>query len=218
MNHHDRPVEASDEDLFRPEAIVVRLLLSLPGISQDHLAQTSEISQSLISAYQRGKLIPSPETLEQLAQAAGWPLPFVEQMAAAAIRVREIPRATIGSFPIESPALEVARKVAVRVEAALVEIGYLLSSEAEDTERSLYDAHPSAYDAIAEDLWSRMADLDARQRRVLVDFSSAFHRPSLALRLAEEGKRLEAERPDEAAELARLAQHVASLCGARVPS
>ncbi len=207
MNHVDMPGEALDEDRFRPEALIVRLLLALPGLSQARLAADSGIQQNLISLFQRGKLIPSPEVLEQLSRASGWSLSFVEPLAASAIRVRQFPRSPIGSFPLESP----AGRAALQVEAALAEIGYLLSSEAQDEERRRIDASAAADDEVAEDLWHRMADLDARQRRVLVDFSSAFHRPSLALRLAEEGKRLESEQPDEAAQLARLAVHVTAL-------
>ncbi len=213
----DPGLETTDEEFFRPQAIVVRLLLSLGGLSQDLLAELSGISQNTISLYQRGKLVPSPEILEQLADAAGWPLPFVEQVAASAIRLRELPRAMTDSFPIESPALEVARKVAVLVEAGLVEIGYLLSLDEKDEDLSPNGPPPSADDEIAEDLWSRMADLDARQRRFLVDFSSAFHHPSLVLRLVEEGKRLEDDRPAEARQLAEFAVYVAGLCR-EVPS
>lgn len=75
MNHVDPEVETPEEELFRHEAIVVRLLLALPCLSQDRLAELSGIGQDLISYYQRGKLIPSPETLQRLAAAAGWPLP-----------------------------------------------------------------------------------------------------------------------------------------------
>ncbi len=211
MIHEDPSDESPAEDRFRPEAIAVRLLLSLPGWSQARLAAASGVDQSLISLFQRGKLIASPEQLGQFARAVGWPLSFIEPMAAASVPVREHPRTAIGSFPLDSPALAVARKTAVSVEAALVEIGFLVNSEAPDAELRRIDASPAADDEVAEDLWTRMADLDARQRRVLVDFSSAFHRPSLALRLAEEGKRLEAERPEEAAQLARLALHVTAL-------
>jgi transcriptional regulator with XRE-family HTH domain len=208
MNQIDPELETADEEFFRPEAIVVRLLLGLEGLSQDRLAERSGVSQNTISLYQRGKLVPSPETLDQLAVAAGWPLPVVEQMATVAIRVREHPR-VFGSLQLESPAVDFGRKMAVLYEAALLEIGLLLG---EETPEPPPGDPPSADDALAEDLWARMADLDDRQRRVLVDFSSAFHRPSLALRLKKESERLAAERPADAAELGRLAEYVASLC------
>ncbi len=68
---------------------------------------------------------------------------------------------------------------------------------------------------IADDLWSRLADLDADDRRMLVGFSPVFHRWSLAVRLADEserggGPRCEgSDRRTEAVELARLALDVA---------
>src|SRR5262245_48973165 len=111
MIQTDPELETPDEEFFRQEAIVVRLLLGLSGLSQDGLAELSGVVQNSISLYQRGKLVPSPETLEQLARAAGWPLPGVEQMAATAIRLREHPRA-FASVRLSSPAVEVGQKVA----------------------------------------------------------------------------------------------------------
>jgi transcriptional regulator with XRE-family HTH domain len=214
MNQIDPGLETTDEEFFRQEAIVVRLLLGLSGLSQERLAERSGVGQNSISLYQRGKLVPSPDALDQLADAAGWPLPGVEQMAITAIRLREHPRA-FASLRLESPAVEVGRKVAVLVDTALLEIGLLLGRERPGRPRI---DPPSADDAIAEDLWARLADLDDQERRFLIDFSSAFHEPSLALRLAQEAERLASERPAEAAELTRLAQYVASLCGGGVPS
>ena len=210
MNHVAEPVEAPDEELFfRQEAIIVRLLLGLSGLSQDRLAEDSGVGQNSISLYQRGKLIPNPETLEQLADAAGWPLPAVEQMATTAIRVREHPRA-FSSLRLDSTAVELGRKVAVLAEAALLEIASLLGERRPERPRA--SDPPAPDDALAEDLWERLADLDDQDRRVLIDFSSFFHEQSLALRLALEGERLAAKRPAEAAELARLAEYVAALC------
>ncbi len=162
MIQMDSGVETPDEEFFRHEAIVVRLLLSLPGLSQDRLAERSGVGQNAISLYGRGKLIPSPETLEQLAEAAGWPLPLVEAMATTAIRFRDLPLA-FGPLRLESPAAEVGRKVAILVEASLLELGLLL--RVEKPGRPQIDS-PSADDAIAEDLWARIADLDDEHRRV----------------------------------------------------
>ncbi|HEV7667298.1 MAG TPA: helix-turn-helix transcriptional regulator [Thermoanaerobaculia bacterium] len=214
MNQIDPGLETTGEEFFRQEAIVVRLLLGLSGLSQDRLAELSEVGQNTISLYQRGKLVPSPETLDQLALAAGWPLPGVEQMAITAIRLREHPRA-FAALQLDSTAVEVGRKVAVLVDAALLEIGLLI---AEETPEPPPSDPPSADDAIAEDLWARLADLDDQDRRFLIDFSSAFHEQSLALRLEKESERLAAERPADAAELGRLAQYVASLSGGGVPT
>ncbi len=214
MNHLDPAVETLEEDLFRHQAIVVRLLLSLPGLSQDRLAELSGIGQNLISLYQRGKLIPSPETLEQLAKAADWSLSLVEHMAAAAIRYRNLP-GTYGPLRLESPAAQLGRKIAILAEASFLEIELLMREKRSEPPQT---SPPSANDAIAEDLWGRIADLDDRQRRLLIDFSTAFHRPSLALRLAQEADRLAVERPKEAAQLTQLAEYVAKLCAGGVPS
>lgn len=203
-----KPLETPDERCFRPEAIVVRLLLALGGLTQARLAEASGVDLSFISFFQRGKLVPSPETLEQLAQAAGWPLPLVEQMATAAIRFRDNP-ATLEPVPLESPAADIGRRVVVLAEAALLDFRLLLPGD----RFARTPREPSADDAIAEDLWARLKTLDPRQRRVLVDFSSAFRQPSLVLRL--ESEQLAAERPADAAELGRLAQYVASLCAGR---
>ncbi len=205
----DPGLETPDEEFFRPEAIVVRLLLGLEGLSQDRLAELSGVIQNTISLYSRGKLVPSRETLQQLADAAGWQLPLLEHVATVLIRFRDLPLA-LGPLRLESPAEEVGRQVAILVESSLLELGLLLRKET--PERPPIDS-PAADDAIAEDLWARMADLDDRQRRVLIDFSPFFHQKSLALRLAQEGERLAVDRPEEAAELARLADYVASLCG-----
>lgn len=209
MIHDSALLEAPAERRFRSDAIVVRLLLALGDLTQARLAEASGVDQSLISLFQRGKLVPSPETLERLAQAAGWPLPLVEQMATAAIRFRDNPR-TLESVPLESPAADIGRRVAILAEGALLDLRLLLPAD-----RTVHSSQePSSEDAIAEDLWARLAGLDARQRRVLVDFSPAFRQPSLVLRLEKERARLAGERPAEAAELGRLAQYVSSLCEA----
>ncbi|MEP7013375.1 MAG: helix-turn-helix transcriptional regulator [Acidobacteriota bacterium] len=203
-----QPLEAPAERCFRHEAIVIRLLLALGGLTRARLAEASGVDLSLISFFQRGKLVPSPETLARLAQAAGWPLPLVEPMATAAIRFRDNP-AILEPVPLESPAADVGRRVAVLAEAALLDFGVLLPGH----RSARTPSEPSADDAIAEDLWARLKTLDPRQRRVLIDFSSAFRQKSLALRLAQEGEHLAVDRPEEAAELARLALHVEALCG-----
>ncbi|HEV7672596.1 MAG TPA: helix-turn-helix transcriptional regulator [Thermoanaerobaculia bacterium] len=208
-----KPLETPDERCFRPEAIVVRLLLALGGLTQARLAEASGVDQSLISLFQRGKLVPSPETLEQLAQAAGWPLPLVERMATAAIRFRDNP-ATLEPVPLESPAADIGRRVAALAEAALLDFRLLLPGH----RSTRAPRKPSANDAIAADLWARLEPLDPRQRRVLVDFSPAFRQPSLVLRLAKESERLAAERPADAAELGQLAKYVASLCAMPTPA
>lgn len=216
MNDHTTPDILAEEARFRPEAMTVRLLLGLSGMSQARLAAASGITQSLISMFQLGRLTPSREVLGQLARGAAWPLPFVEQMALSAIRVRAMPE-TLGSFRLESRAAEVGRKVAEQFEAAMVEVGRILRTDPRGT-AGFSTAPPSAHDATAEDLWSRLADLDSRQRRLLIDLSPAFHSMSLSLRLAEEGERLATERPDEATEFGELARRVAAFCRGERPS
>lgn len=148
LNQIEPGLETPDEEFFRQEAIVVRLLLGLSGLSQERLAERSEIGQNTISLYQRGKLVPSPETLDQLAQAADWPLPAVEQMATTAIRIREHPRA-FGSLQLSSPAVDVGRKVAVLVEAAILEMGSLLGEKTPEPPPSDPDGSPYAEGEVA---------------------------------------------------------------------
>lgn len=212
------PVGAVDENLFRLEAVVVRLLLALPEWSQARLAAESGIDQSLISQYQRGKRIPIPETLNQLAQATGWSLPFVEQLATAVVRVRELRNAPSPPLDFGATSADALYRTALRVEAGMVEIGRLIWADAERRKHAPR-GEPAASDReIAEDLWSRLADLDADDRRMLVDFSPAFHLWSLAVRLADESERAAAQgakdpdRRTEAEELARLALYVAEKC------
>lgn len=206
-----------DENLFRLEAVVVRLLLALPEWSQARLAAESGIDQSLISQYQRGKRIPTPEGLNRLAKATKWSLPFVEQLATAVIRVRELRNAPTPQ-DLKAASADALYRAALQVEAGMVEIGRLIWADAERRKRAP-SGNPVLSDReIAEDLWSRLADLDPDDRRMLVDFSPVFHLWSLALRLAEESARAavqsakDPERRSEAEELARLALHVAEKC------
>ena len=207
MIHDSALLDTPAERRFRPEAIVVRLLLALGDLTQARLAETSGVDQSLISLFQRGKLVPSTETLERLAQAAGWPLPLVEQMATAALRFHDQPR-PIEAPPLDSPAAKIGRQVEILAEATLLDLRLLLPAH----RTAPAPRTPSAEDAIAHDLWTRLEPLDPRQRRVLVDFSTAFRQRSLVLRLEKESERLAGENPDAAAELGQLALYVASLC------
>src|SRR5262245_35197910 len=83
--------EDGSENLFRPGALFVRLLLALEDWSQARLAAAAGCDQWLISHLARGKRDPEPGMLERLASAAGWPAPFVERLARAAIRARWLP-------------------------------------------------------------------------------------------------------------------------------
>jgi len=61
----------------------------------------------------------------------------------------------------------------------------------------------------AEDLWFRLADLDDRQRRLLIDLSPAFHLWALALRIGEASTEAACEQPADALALAELAVEIA---------
>ncbi len=207
-----------DENLFRLEAVIVRLLLSIPEWSQARLAAESGIDQSLISRFQRGTRIPPPEVLNQLAQAVGWSLPFVAHLATAVVRVRELrnapPLSDFGAITVDA----VYHRVALQVEAGMAEIGRLIWADAERRKRAPRGEPAASDHEVAEDLWLRLADLDANDRRLLIDFSPVFHLWSFALRLAEESARAAGERAQdparrtEAVELARLALDVAEKC------
>lgn len=206
---------AVDEDLFRFEAVVVRLLLALTEWSQARLAVESGIDQSLISRFQRGNRTPSPEVLNRLARAAGWPLPFVEQLATAVIRVRDLRNVPPSPLDFGATSADALYRTALRVEAGMVEIGRLIWADAERRKRAPR-GEPAASDReTAEELWSRLADLDANDRRMLIGFSPVFHLWSLTVRLADESERAatqgakDPDRRTEAVELARLALDVA---------
>ncbi len=209
---------AVDENLFRFEAVVVRFLLALPEWSQARLAAESGIDQSQISLFQRGKRTPSPEDLEQLAQAAGWPLTFVEKLATTVVRVRGLRSSIPPPLGFEAVSADVMYRVALEVEAGMAEIGRLIWADAQRRKRAPR-GNPAASDhEPADDLWSRLADLDAKDRRMLVEFSPVFHLWSLAVRLADESERAAAQgandpgRRLEAVELAQLSLDIAERC------
>src|SRR6185295_749267 len=151
---------AVDENLFHREAVVVRLLLALPEWSQARLAAASGIDQSLISRFQLGHRTPTSEALNRLARSVGWSLPFVEQLATAVVRVRELRNTVPPPLDFVEPSAEAMNRVALRVEAGMVEIGRLIWADAERRKQAPKGAPAASDREVAEDLWSRLADLD----------------------------------------------------------
>src|SRR5262245_2154267 len=162
----ETPESDPEEDLFRPAAVAVRLVLARNAWSQARLAAAAGIHQSQLSNFQLGRRTPSRETLEKLAAAVGWPLPFVERLASAVIRHREqqLGRGSTGPVPLPEVAAEIGRRAALATEEALAEIERLLEVETGPGVRE-----PSAADrAAADDLWRRLEDLDDEERRGMI--------------------------------------------------
>src|SRR5262245_7023681 len=189
-----RGEEDDGEGLYRQSAITVRLLLALDDLPQGRLAREIGCGTATISQLQRGRREPGPGMLERLASARGWPLSLVEEMARRVVRVRRARRSG-GAPEIVLDAVEIARRVAERVEAALPEIEALLAAGAER------DPSPTAEGReAAEDLWGRLADLPLAEQRFLIDLSPAFWTPAVARRIARASVDA-AERPGEALDL-----------------
>jgi len=97
--------------------VVIHMLRVIRGLSQGDLARMSEVRNSSISNYERGKAVPQFETIQKLAKGLGLPLAAVEEAQEFIHRMRSLGLETGGlevevkdlsspsvSFPSRDPA------------------------------------------------------------------------------------------------------------------
>jgi transcriptional regulator with XRE-family HTH domain len=182
----------------------IAVLRTIRGRDQAALACATGLQASSISNYERGKVRPSPRTLDRLL--SGLRLPS-SALSAALLFVRSLQRAE-ESAPAAGPETTDASFG----DAAA---GFVRVAAAHAKERS--QAHPSrgepGSEAEAAQLWQRLRRYGARERRAVVNESPQFSSWGLCVLLCEESARAAADDPRKAMDLAELALLVA----ARVP-
>lgn len=182
----------------------IAILRMIRGRDQAALARATGLQASSISDYERGKVRPSPRTLNRLL--AGLRLP-ASALGAALGFVRSLQGAEEGA-PAAGP--EAADASFGDAAAAFARVAATLAKERPQ-------AHPSrdepGSEAEASRLWERLRRYGARERRAVVSESPEFSSWGLCLLLCEESAREAAREARKAVDLAELALLVA----ARVP-
>ena len=182
----------------------IAVLRTVRGRDQAALARAAGVQASSISDYERGKVRPSPRTLNRLL--AGLRLP-ASALGAALGFVRSLQGAE-ESAPAAGP--EAADAGFADAAAAFARVAATLAKERPQ-------AHPSrdapGSEAEASRLWERLRRYGARERRAVVHESPRFASWGLCVLLCEESARAAADEPRKAVDLAELALLVA----ARVP-
>lgn len=187
--------------------VIVRLLRSLRGWTQDELAMAAGTHQRLIWSYERGEKLPRRQTLERLAAAVGVPFSLVERMLPLVdLALATTEGRSLGGTPLGEDTLgdiaDVTRTLTEELHTVLV------SAFAEAAAVSPEPA-PPAEEGRLEELWNSLKDRPARERRVLIEGGREYRSRALCERLRAESEKAVATDAARAVELAELAALIA---------
>jgi len=186
-----------------PESRTLTVLRDLRGWDQHQLAAAAGLSEDTISAYERGKLVPSLKVLLRLAGVMGQPESMVHEVLLLATYPAKEQGRWVG--PVHFSA-DQEREIWARS----ADIGRRTSGAQERwTVKAIVAATAAADRRLARQLWVALK-AEASLAQAIVDHPE-YQIWSIAELLCEESIRAAAHRPDRALELARAALLVASL-------
>lgn len=180
-----------------PRALGLALRICRGERSRGHASRISGIKRADLAAYEKGDKEPRPDTLARLA--AAYEVPLANLLSLADL-LAAVPEAL---NPDDPDGAHSTSRVARRLRR-LAAVEALLAAPARDATR------PAAPDpGSPEALWERLRPYSPAERRAIVRETRAFQVWTLSRFLC--GKSREAGDPEEAVELARLAQLIAPL-------
>jgi tetratricopeptide (TPR) repeat protein/DNA-binding XRE family transcriptional regulator len=185
--------------------LLVRVLRSIRGASQEEMGAAASIDRTTISRYETGDMSPSRSHLTRLAAAAGLSLPFVESVLQPAVRLVLTPAASPsrarfshaggGPAATEQAMMDTVRSGIAVFLADLMARG-AGSRQVLPTSNERLNVPP---------LWARFQSSGScEQRRRLIEVAPELQTWAFSERLCEESERVAAENAEQALELAQL--------------
>ncbi len=186
--------------------LLVRVLRSIRGASQEEMGAAASIDRTTISRYETGDMSPSRPHLTRLAAAAGLSLPFVESVLQPAVRLVLTPAASpaLASRPRAGgggPA-ETEQAIVDTVRSGIAVFLADLMARGAARRRAL----PTSHDRLSVPLlWAHFqSNGPGAQRRRMIEVTPDLHTWAFSERLCEESERVAAENAEQALELAQL--------------
>jgi transcriptional regulator with XRE-family HTH domain len=188
--------------------VLVTLLRRLRGWSQAEMAARSGVNKSSLSAFEKGKAVPSRATLEKLAAAAGVPMWMVDGALLPVLAfARHAMAGGAGPAPDWIPALDDASRGEALSAAERIALAQFLGGAAETGEEVA--AASEREDSAAADPWTLLPGAASGIPVLAAELGAAFER--LIECACAESIRAAAHDARRALALARLARQVAEL-------
>jgi len=179
------------------------------AMSRAGLSEATGIQRWRLLDYEKGKMVPEPETLRRIAGALEVTVPAVLALAALLEAAPEIlgRGAHPGSVDVLKRGARLARSLRSTGKPAIP--AGLASFAGPPCRESSAEAGPAPQQAAA--LWDRLRHYTAAQRRVIVQEVPAYQALPLSTLLCDKSIEAASAQPAEALELARLAERIAGL-------
>ncbi len=191
------PRNEEEEEDPRATRLLVIFLRGYAGLTQTKLGKVTGLGQPVISRFEVGKSVPSPESLRRIAKAVEIPWPLARDLGrcfSAAIRS--------ATRRWEDQELDAGLLDAVLEPARIALLPYLADELGPEPE----PPSPEAQRHEAEEIWTNLQDYPMSRRRRLLELArGAYPDWALAERICEASLRMAEDEPDQARELADLA-------------